>query len=502
MRGALDRFDRGYNGVTLDFRNTIAYPREGNITSDFTFGAQGFREQISTTFIETETFALPGSENLSEAAEIDAEESRAEIFNGGIFFKERLGLYDRVFLDAGLRFDGNSAFGEDVGLQAYPSFGVAYTLSSEPFWAERFGDVWTLFKLRAAYGRTGKFPDPFARDFTIEAESFREEAAPRFDNPGNPDIRPEKTGTLEGGFDASLLRDRFSASFTYYTSATTDALLFVPEDPATGLGFQLRNVGRIENRGVELSLEAFLLNRRSVTWLVGFNYGWFRNEMADIGGAAPFNVGGSDAYGAQQRVIEGEPVGVWRAEFPFDRNNDALPDTVEYEITGSTPYPTTTASLNTTVNIGSLTLYALADWALGARVLDYASVWSDFNGIPRTVTPTRYDLEGNEVGNFNPTANLGAGGFLLKDGDFFKLREVSARYGLPRTLAGRLGLQDLSVFVTVRNLLTFTRDEDNLLDPELSGVSATGGDGLELGGQQSVTLPAPRQFRLGIEVRL
>ena len=500
--GGLTRFDRNYNGVTLEYLGTVSYPREGRVTSDFTFGAQGFREDVSIFTATGETFALPGSEDFDETATIDANETRTEIFNGGIFFKERLGLFERVFLDAGLRLDGNSAFGADVGLQAYPSFGIAYTLSDETFWAETFGDLWSSFKLRGAFGQTGKFPDPFTRDFTIQSTSFRGASAPRFDNPGNPDLRPEKTATLEGGFDASLFRNRLSTSFTYYTSATTDALLFVPEDPATGLGVQLRNAGRIENVGVELSVEAFLLNRRSVTWLVGFNYGWFRNEMTDLGGGAPFNVGGTDAYGAQQRVIAGEPIGVWRAKFPADRNGDALPDTVEYEVTGTTPYPTTTASLNTTLNIGGFTIYALADWALGAQVFDYGSVWSDFNNIPRTETPVRYDLAGNEAGNFNPTANLGAGGLLLKDGDFFKLRELSVRYGLPRPFAARLGLQNLSVFVTARNLLTFTRDPDNLLDPELSGVSATDGDGLELGGQQSITLPAPRQFRLGLEVRL
>ncbi|MGI9174912.1 MAG: SusC/RagA family TonB-linked outer membrane protein [Rhodothermales bacterium] len=499
--GALTRFDRNYNGITLEYLSTVSYPREGTVTSDFTFGVQGFREDISIITATGETL-LPGTQDFGETGAISADETRSEVFNGGFILKERLGLFDRIFLDLGLRLDGNSAFGGDVGLQSYPSFGVAYTLSDEPFWAETFGGAWDQLKLRASYGQTGKFPEPFAQDFTFSGTGFRGEASARFSNVGNEDLRPERTTTLEGGLDLAILNGRLGAGFTYYTATTTDALLFVPEQPATGQGRQLRNFGEIQNQGVELSIDAQLLNRRSANWSVAFNYSWFRNEVTEIREAPPFDIGGTTSYGALKWVTEGEPAGVWRARTPIDTNGDGLPDGVEFQITGDTPYPTTSGSLSTTLSLfRRVSLYALADWSLGAKVLDYGSVWSAFNGIPRTEAPTRYDLEGNEDGTFGFTSSRGAGSFLLKDGDFLKLREVSVRYRLPRPYAERFNLQTASVFVTGRNLLTFTRDLGNaLLDPELSGFNDSDGL-LELGGEQSITLPAPRQFRLGLEVQ-
>lgn len=509
--GGLTRFDRNYNGVTLEYLGTISYPQEGNLTSDFTFGAQGFREDIST-ITGTGQKVFPGTGIFGETGSISAVEEREEIFNGGVFVKERLGLFDRLFIDAGLRLDGNSAFGGDVGLQAYPSLGLAYTLSDESFWAGMFGTTWNYLKLRAAYGETGKFPEPFSQDFTFSGSGFRGEAAARFANVGNPDLGPERTATLEGGLDLALLDGRFSAGFTYYTATTTDALLFVPEQPATGQGRQLRNFGEIENRGVELSVDARLLNRSDVTWLAGFNYSWFRNEVTSIRESAPFDIGGTTSYGALKWITEGQPVGVWRARVPSDEDLDGNGqlDDVAFQITGETPYPTTTGSFTTTLTLfRRLTLYAMADWALGGKVLDFASVWSAFNGIERTLAPPIRNLDGTpvvdeegETVRYRLTSSRGPGVALLKDGDFFKLREVSIRYGLPPTYAERLGLQGASIFVTGRNLLTSTRDLGNaLLDPELAGVG-NGGGGLELGGEQSVTLPAPRQFRLGLEVRL
>jgi hypothetical protein len=114
--GSLTRLNRYFKSITLEYRGTISYPREGAITSDFTFGAQGFRDEESRVWADAETFALPGTEDIGEAGNVIADELREQVFNGGVFFKEQLGYEDRLFFGAGLRFDGNSAFGDEVGV--------------------------------------------------------------------------------------------------------------------------------------------------------------------------------------------------------------------------------------------------------------------------------------------------------------------------------------------------------------------------------------------------
>lgn len=490
-RGELSRYNRDYSVVTLEYVGSITYPQTGPITSTFTFGAQGFREDESIITATGTTFALPGTEDLDEAATVTAEETRTQIFNGGIFFQEQLSFFDRLFLEAGLRLDGNSAFGEDVGLQAYPKVGLSYNLHDESFWRSLLGYV-SVLKLRAAYGETGKFPSPFARDVTFQATPFRGESAPRFDNPGNPELKPERTATLEAGFDALFFRDRLSLNVTFYRARTSDALLYVPEQPVTGKGTQLRNVGVIENTGIELAAELYVFNRRDVRWSLGFSYHGFRNRMLDMGGAPPFAI-----FEPWQRVEEGHPVGEWYVTMPVDTNGDGLPDASEFRFTGKTPYPTRTGSISTTLSLfeDRLQFFALADWATGHLVADYGSAWASFNGLERTVFPTRYDLNGNEVGKYRYQDAFIA---LLKNGDYLKIRELSLRYSLPQQMLHNLPIRRASVSFSVRNVYTLARQD--LVDPELSGWAAPGE--LQLGGVQSITLSPPRQFRFALQVTL
>lgn len=499
--GSLTRFNRDFKSLTLEYRGTISYPREGPITSDFTFGAQGFRDEESQVWAEAETFALPGTEDVGEAGNVTADELREQVFNGGFYFKENLAYEDRLYFSAGIRFDGNSAFGEDVGLETYPSLELSYILSDESFWSGTLGTVLSQFKLRAAWGQTGNFPDPFARDVTFQANAFRGASAPRFDNPGNSDLGPETTSTLEGGFESSFFDGRFGIDFTLYQSQTTDALFEVPEQPATGRGEQFRNVGEIRNVGTELSADIGILEMENLFWQIGGSWSWNKNEMESLGGASPFTIGGSGNF-AQQRVKEGRPIGAWRATTPFDSNGDSKLDDSEFRFTGETPFPNHTGAFTTSFTVQNFRLFALADWSVGSQVLDWGSHWASFNGLERAPRPQKFDENGDPItdsdGNPVDFSTTEAGSELLLDGDYLKIREVTLSYNLPSSLLEGTTLDRGSIYVTGRNLWEFTRQD--LVDPELAGITTT--DNVALGGSQSVTLSAPRQLRIGLEVTL
>ena len=499
-QGRLRRFDRDFTAFTLDYRGTVSYPREGDVTSDFTFGAQGFREDFQTISASGETFALPGAEDIDEAATTTIIESRTQIFNGGIFFKEQVGLWDRLFLDAGLRLDGNSAFGSDIGLQVYPSLGSAYTISDEEFWQSRFGGVWDELKLRVAYGQTGKFPRPFDRDRTFNAVSFRGESAPRFDNPGNANLKPEKTATIEFGFDTAFINRRLALQVTLYDATTTDALFLVPEQPSTGSDLQLRNIGEIQNQGIEIGLNARLIAQKNISWNFGFNYHTFKNEVTDMGGAADFNVGGSNRR-ARARVSEGKPLGVWNATVPIDSNGDGKLDDSEFQFLEETPYPKNMGSFNTTLTLfNRLSISALLDFARDFKVLDWGSRWAEFNGLVRAPRPLRFDASGDPVldgsGEQRLFSTNQCGSCTLLDGDYLKLREISIRYALPPSMTQRFRLNSAFIYLTGRNLISWTKTD--LLDPELSGIVDS--SELQLGGEQSITLSAPHSLRFGIQI--
>lgn len=513
--GSLNRFDRDFLSVTMDAAGTFSYPSEGPLTSSLTVGLQGFRDNTSIITAFGRGFALPGTEAFDEAADITASEANQQVFTGGLYVDERIGLWDRLFLNLGVRVDAGTSFGDEVQYEAYPKAGLAYNVADEPVFRDLAAGWLDHLRLRAAYGETGKFPPPFLRDVTFSATSFRGESAPRFDNPGNPNLRPEVTKTFEAGFDLAFLRNRVGVDFTYFDARTGDALFFVPEQPVTGQGTQIRNVGSISNTGIEVDASARVIHRPDFSWEIGATYQTVDNEVTSMGGAAPFNIVSSGTGGMQQRVEEGHQVGAWRVTTPIDTNGDGKLDDSEFQFTGLSPTPTRSGSFNTSVSLfGNLQLSALADWAAGHQVYDWGSVWATFNGITRREIvecpppghpsfdencvssfqfPVRHDPEtGEPIRRFSTGA---AGSAFLLDGDWLKLREISARYHMPASWAALLGVNRGSLSASVRNVAIWS--ENPLVDPELAGIV---GGGLQLGGQSSVTISPPRAFRFGVEL--
>ena len=496
--GQLERFQREFQSVSLDVATTWSTDVNDEITSSLTVGAQGFRDDESVVDAIGTGFALPGSPDFDAASEVSASESNTELFNGGFYLDEQLGFWDKFFIGGGLRVDAGSTFGDQVDYQTYPKFTGSYVVSDEAF-MDGLGFL-DEFKVRAAYGETGKFPEPFLRDRSFSAIPFRGESAPRFQNPGNEDLRPEVTSTIEAGFDAALFNNRVGLNFTYFDATTSDAFFRVPEQPVTGQGTQLRNLGEISNTGIELALNVNLVNTQNFAWSIGATFNTVDNEVTDMGGAADFSAEG------QKYVSEGKPVGTWFLTTPVDTNGDGLNDGSErqYMTDESGKYlsasPDKFGSFNTSITLWNrLNLSALADWAGGNGVFDWGSVWSTFNGIYRDeeITgnpyPVRYRLDGSERGRYPQSSARSA---FFYDGDWFKLREILARFELPEDLAGSMGVSRASVFGSLRNVWIWSRNE--LIDPELSGV--TGGGGIELGGESSITASSPRTFRMGVEI--
>ncbi|MFW6206247.1 MAG: TonB-dependent receptor domain-containing protein, partial [Gemmatimonadota bacterium] len=456
-QGAVYRYTRAFNSVSMEAAGSVTFPETDTYTNTFTFGVQGFRDDIAAGYSEGLSFALPGAPEVDEAGEITASESNSEVFNGGLFFEDQIGLWDRFFINAGVRLDANTTFGDQVEAAAYPKFTASYLLSDEPFFRDLAGSVLNDVKLRVAYGKTGKFPPPFLRDRTYSATAFRGQSAPRFDNPGNPDLGPEVTSTIEAGVDLAFLENRFGLNVTWYSATTDDALFRVPEPPVTGLGTQVRNVGEISNVGWELEGSAQIVNTRAVQWNVQATYNTVDNRITDMGAAAPFWIGGT-----YQRVcgppndcvpeadgLEELPVGAWLVDTPIDTNGDGLlDDTDQFFLCNdgtlgseacdiyASPVPRYSGNVGTDVTLMErLTISALADWAAGFWVHDWGSMWATYNGIYRREIvdsdyeyPTLHDGDGNELGPYGPYSAISE---FLYDGDYVKLRELAARYAVP-----------------------------------------------------------------------
>lgn len=165
---------RDFTGLTLDFRGTLSYEAPYFSSTSTTVGFQGFRESSFTSTAQGDEFGLPGATEFDAAALITASEGKSEVYNGGVFLLQQAGIADQLFLEAGVRFDGNTAFGSNVSYQAYPKVGASFDLAT----AGLAPDFLSTMRLRANWGATGKFPPPFLRDRTFSASPFRGESAP------------------------------------------------------------------------------------------------------------------------------------------------------------------------------------------------------------------------------------------------------------------------------------------------------------------------------------
>lgn len=320
-----------------------------------------------------------------------------------------------------------------------------------------------------------------------------------------------------------MWRDRIGVSLTGYVATTTDALFVVAEQPSTGQTSQVRNVGEIQNKGIEASADFSVIRNPTLTWDMSLTYSLLRNKVTDMAGLEPFDLS-TNARREFGRIQEGYPVGVRYMAQAVDTNGDGLLDGSERGIvcwpdqpcTGDpdadrvmTPYPTSTGSIGTNVSLPQfgLSISVQGDWSKGSTVQDYGAIWAYFNDLPRIVYPEQFDLAGVSQGTYNYLDAMNT--FLVK-GDYFKLRELSVRYQLPQSVANTLGGADASLTFSARNLWTWVPGPQSifnpensrryLLDPELSGYAEPTDVGLQLGGSQSVALPPPHSFRFGFQI--
>ncbi|MCX6132518.1 MAG: TonB-dependent receptor [Ignavibacteriales bacterium] len=491
--GLLSRSDREYKTITMNYTATFKVPDVGPVTQRVIVGAQGFRIDDREVNGTGTTFRIPGTQLFNNASVVTALESNRELFSYGYLAQDQIGLWNKLFFDVGVRFDGNSTFGTAIGIQTYPKVGVAYNVSEESFYPDMLKPYLGSFKVRASWGKTGTFPPPFTRDRTFLSNIFFNESALTFGNPGNTSLKPENTTSIDAGFDAGLLDDRISVEFSWYRQITKDAMFTVTEDPAAGLGTQRRNVGEIFNEGFEISARAVVLDNEDLQLNLRGFYTTLKNRVNSLGGAAPFTVAGFSF--APQRVEEGKEVGIIRVSKPRLEADGVYRGKFDTVYVGS-PVPKNTISFGADVTIfKDLTISGLFEGAWGHFILNQSLSRRIVNGLANpALYPTETALVPKVEAGSTPYNRNSASAVLVEPGDWFKIREISVRYRVPRSIIGGL-VNGLSVTASVRNVASFGIKVTNI-DPETSFIPSTT---IEVGGIAGATVESPRQYRLGLD---
>jgi outer membrane receptor protein involved in Fe transport len=449
--------------VTADYLGRASFRIGRGVGATLAWGGQSISTNAGSVAGYAESFAGPSDPTLSSGALTQSFENRTRGRTGGAFSQVVVGLADRFFLTGGMRLDGNSAFGRDFGLQAYPRVSASYVISDEKFWPKALGSV----KLRAAYGHAGRAPRSFDAQRTWSASGFDGTPAYLPQSIGNPKLGPETTAETEVGMDGSFLRDRLTADVTVYHRNTRHALFPVTLAPSLGfLGSQLENVGSTRSSGFEASLSASLLRRRSLSWEAGLNVAGNESKVLSLGGAPPFVIG------EQGWIMEGSPMPVVRGTFV--RNHDALEEPViESNHVFGPNLPTRTIGMLTSFRLANgIELAARAEYSGGNFLLDNASrnlasagAWPVCNTAYQEVKDGKRELLTAWERLWCNPLTVPANGPIWP-ANFIRLRALTLAVPLP---GGFMGRHNGTVAISARNYLLWKNSEMLVFDPEMAG---------------------------------
>ena len=447
--------------TTFDYAASGMHDFTDELSSTTSAGFQVYTKSIRDVTADGDRFPAPGLSSVSAAGIRSGADNLIENNTVGVYLQQQMGWRDRLFVTAAIRADDNSSFGEDFDLVYYPKVSGSWV-------AHEGARGWfNSFRLRGAYGESGQQPDAFdaLRSFTTRA-SPTGQATVRPLSPGNSELGPERGVEIEAGFDASFFNDRLSVDFTYYDQTTKDAIVARNVPPSSGFtSEQFVNIGQINNRGVEVGVNARALSLSQLAWDLNLNLTTNRNRVEDLG------LDGFLQLGWTTRHAEGYPVGsLFAPEVIFAEyvpgtdliNRETLrcdngqgqpvecgPAAWLYQ---GHPDPNVELSMGSSIHIGdNLTIDALVQGKIGQTKYDLQGWWryAAFQQTEINLFPRDHDI--NKVAE----AQLGASGefaLWVNEASFVRFRELSLTYRLPSRLTEKLGSGRGSLSLAARNL--------------------------------------------------
>ena len=427
--------------------------------------------------------------------------------------------FDNKYLIGGtIRRDGSSRFGDENEFGLFPSANVGWRVSNESFL--KGSDVVNNLLLRASYGVVG--------NQAIPNYEFTGALSPGFNYAGlggvaptrlgNSDLRWEKTESVNLGLDLSMFKNRVTINVDLWEKKTSDLLAITPLPEESGFAGIRRNVGAVENRGIDFSITGTIIDTKDFSWNSNFNIGYLENEVTKLDGGLPFDSG-------QFRVEEGQPIGNMFGYnnlgiFPYDESNAFTPDGtqltpnfdgdgtfVNYTLNGSeyTGDIERLRAANRTLEGGDIfwedvdgnfvidandrkiignglstvfggfshdlryknfSMSLLFDYSLGHDIYRrYDEQRNDLNSSNETPGPDRIRGAWLEPGDITPyprltrvpQQRLRPNSFYVTDGSFIKWRYVRFNYAFSKkTLDNIPGVKSASINLAINNVLTWT----------------------------------------------
>ena len=411
------------------------------------------------------------------------------------FSRVRLNFKDRYLFTASIRRDGASVFSKNKKYGVFPSLGLAWKASEEPF-MKNVTAISNL-KVRATWGQSGNPAIQPYQSLLIGNVINTAQGAGSGLAVGlsptlpNDNLTWETTTQTNAGLDFGFLNDKYRVTLDYYIKNTTSLLATVQLPPSSGYNTIIDNVGEVENKGFELEIGTDLIATKDLRWSIDANLSINKNKVVATKNNLPFSSGNS-------RITPGDPLSSFYGpkfngyaadgEMAFmDVNGDGIIDGRDNQYIGN-PYPSTIIGLNT---------------SLKYKRFNFMMTWSSVQGnsidnqmLFTAATPTPIYNRSAEIYNYYPKPRASnihrRSDLFIEDGSYIRLRNIRLDYSLP--LGDTKFIKSANIYLSGNNIITITDYKG--YDPE---VNAFSGNSLQQGVDNGA-YPGSKTVTLGLTV--
>jgi TonB-linked SusC/RagA family outer membrane protein len=484
-----------------------------------TLGTSAEYNRSEWNFLTGNTFPSGFDTYVSSAASISDYAGSATSNNLVSFFtRANYSFMDRYQLSASLRADGSSRFGGSNRYGIFPAISAGWTVTNEQFASALARHA--ALKLRASFGTTGNQPSGTTGDFASRTlvgtslASYNGASGLIGSQFGNPNLKWEETREVDLGADLTVLSGRVGVIADYYARNTTNLLVQRPVPATSGYSTVWGNVGSIQNKGVDLGLHTVNIDgdKGPFGWTSDLNVTWNRNKVTELYGGLPITATTSGRVTSVAAV--GQPLGTFYL-FKFSRVDPQTGNPLYLNAAGQevlstalvsadlafvgNPQPNYYGGFTNTITMGAFDLRGFLQFSQGGKVLNQMRIFMDDGGNASDNKLASVYNRWRQPGDITDVPKMGATGASLsnssrfvEDGSFVRLGEVTLGYKIPARLLRAGRFDNARVYVSGRNLKTWT--DYTGYNPDVNSNSSSN----IVQGVDYYSYPLARTFTIGI----
>jgi TonB-linked SusC/RagA family outer membrane protein len=473
---------------------------------------------------------LPINYNQLSPADVVTTERDETRTRRSVFGRVQYAFDNRYLFSASVRRDGDSRFGVNKRYETFPALSVGWNIHNESFFGE--GGGWSQFKLRFSTGSLGTTsflgsydalsllgtaPTAFGNGFLIPT------------NVANPDLTWQTNTETNYGIDLGFVNNRFRLSADYYTSDIKDMLINQSVSEVLGVPSVVLNRGDVKSSGLELTLDASIIQNEDFRWSLSANLSTVDTEITSLGDLdeLPRTVyGGPSGRGPEFRNYVGGEVGeMWGYAvtgevetihiadpsrnigfgssewYVVDQNGDNVIDQDNDYVKLGSATPDYYWGLSSNFNYKAFDLSFQFQGSQGAEVYNIDPIYwkSQFGGRVRD----SFDADGDGIADasgrhYQQTRNAHGSG--IQDASYTALRNLTLGYTLDPEWTSSAGISSVRIYLAGTNLLYLFGDNYTSFNPEGVETTNTGYLGPTTYGYQEGASPIVRSFTLGLNV--